>query len=284
VRCGPAPWWWPYDDVTISRQVTQERNTPLTARSVLASGLLGMDPPELPVAQLIRLTGLFGISENRARVALSRMVTSGEVSTDGSGLYRLAGHLVQRQARQSASRSGVTAAYKGEWHLAVVTTTGSTAEVRTARRRALTYARLGELREGVWMRPKNLPMQLRDGLGGDVELMTAHPDDAAQLATRLWDLPAWSSRAASLLDRLGELEPSGPAALAPGFELSAAVLRHLQADPLLPDELLPRDWPGVRLRSRYDQWDAKYRSTLRQWSRSDVAPKDDVRVNRVSHP
>ena len=42
---------------------------PLTARSVLASALLGMDPPELPVAQLVRLTGLFGINENRARVA-----------------------------------------------------------------------------------------------------------------------------------------------------------------------------------------------------------------------
>ena len=49
---------------------------PLTARSVLASALLGMDPPELPVSQLVRLTGLFGISENRARVALSRMVAA----------------------------------------------------------------------------------------------------------------------------------------------------------------------------------------------------------------
>ena len=31
------------------------------------------------------------------------------------------------------------------------------------------------------------------------------------------------------------LDPRGPADLAPGFELSAAVLRHLLADPLLPD-------------------------------------------------
>src|SRR6202453_1286309 len=82
---------------------------PLTARSVLASALLGMDPPELPVAQLVRLTGLFGISANGARVALSRMVAAGEVTTDGSGTYRLTGHLQDRQARQSASRSGATA-------------------------------------------------------------------------------------------------------------------------------------------------------------------------------
>ena len=132
----------------------------LTARSVLASALLGMDPPELPVAQLVRLTDLFGISENRARVALSRMVASGEATSDGSGRYRLAGHLAARQSRQSASRAGATAPYRGELWLAVITTTGSTAEVRGARRRALAYGRLAELREGVWMRPANLALQL----------------------------------------------------------------------------------------------------------------------------
>ena len=136
--------------------VPDEQAPPLTARSVLASGLLGMDPPELPVAQLVRLADLFGISENRARVALSRMVAAGEATSDGSGRYRLAGHLAARQSRQSASRSGATTVYDGRWRLAVVTTTGSTADVRAARRRALAYARLAELREGVWMRPDNV--------------------------------------------------------------------------------------------------------------------------------
>ena len=40
------------------------------------------------------------------------------------------------------------------------------------------------------------------------------------------------------------------------------MLRHLQADPLLPAELLPADWPGARLRATYDGWDARYRATL----------------------
>jgi len=241
----------------------------LTARSVLASALLGMDPPELPVAQLVRLTSLFGINENRARVALSRMVAAGEATSDGAGRYRLAGHLVARQARQSASRSGLTTPYDGRWWLVVVTTAGSTAEVRAARRRALAYARLAELREGVWMRPANVAVRLPDSLDGDVELMTAEPDAAADLGGRLWDLTAWSGRATALLDRLDALPPDGPDALAPGFELSAAVLRHLQADPLLPAELLPTAWPGAALREAYDGWDARYRVTLRDWSRSD---------------
>ena len=117
----------------------QQRNTavapdtrPLTARSVLASAVLGMEPPELPVSQLVRLTGLFGISENRARVALSRMVAAGEATTDGAGGYRLAGRLVARQARQSVSRSGTTVPDDGNWWLALVTTSGSSAEVRAA--------------------------------------------------------------------------------------------------------------------------------------------------------
>ncbi len=227
-----------------------------------------MDPPELPVAQLVRLTGLFGISENRARVALSRMVAAGEATTDGAGHYRLAGHLAARQSRQSASRAGATSAYGGDWWLGVVTTAGSTADVRAARRRALAYARLAELREGVWMRPANVAVRLPDALDGDVELMTARPAAARELAARLWDLAAWSGRADALRRELDDLPPDGPEALAPGFELSAAVLRHLQADPLLPPELLPPGWPGATLRTVYDDWDARYRATLRTWSRS----------------
>jgi phenylacetic acid degradation operon negative regulatory protein len=256
--------------------MTQQRNSeegtppnrPLTARSVLASALLGMEPPELPVAQLVRLTGLFGIGENRARVALSRMVARGEVTTAGNGNYRLAGHLVERQSRQSASRSGRTTSYRGDWVLAVVTRSGSSAEVRTARRRDLAYARLAELREGVWMRPANIEVVLPTASADHVEVMTARPDDPRQLAATLWDLPGWASRARDLERQMEALALDGPAALGPGFELSAAVLRHLQADPLLPREIVPSDWPGTRLRQDYDGWDARYRHTLREWSRA----------------
>ncbi len=233
----------------------------------MASALLGMNPAELPVAQLVRLAGLFGISENRARVALSRMVSAGEATTDGAGRYQLAGHLVERQMRQSRSRSGATDPDDGSWVVVVVTTSGSTAEVRGARRRVLSYARLAELREGVWLRPANIEVVLPGALGDDVERMTARPADPVSLAERLWDLTAWSAGAQSLLGALDVLVPEGPDMLGPGFELSAAVLRHLQADPLLPAALLPKAWPGEQLRTTYDAWDSRYRAMLDEWSR-----------------
>ncbi len=251
----------------------QDGNTPFTARSVLASSLLGMDPPELPVAQLVYLSGLFGINENRARVALSRMVAAGEATTNGSGRYRLAGHLLERQSRQTTSRMGRSRPYSGSWHLVVITKSGSTAEVRGERRDALRFARLAELREGSWLRPDNLALTVSPSLLDDVEVFTAQPSDAMALTSRLWDLEAWSLRAQDLLSQLKMLRPLSVDDLAPGFVLSAAVLRHLQADPLLPPELLPRQWPGVELRSRYESWDERYRALL---DRSSAEPRATV--------
>jgi len=253
----------------MKKQMPQDRNAPLTARSVLASTLLGVDPPELPVAYLVHVAGLFGINDNRARVALSRMVASGEASTDGAGRYRLAGRLLDRQGRQRASRAGRTGQWSGEWQVVVVTTSGSSAEIRAKRRSALAFARLAELREGIWMRPDNLEVRLDPEVQRDsTALMARLEEDQTELASRLWDVEAWGRRTRRLMRQMADQLPTGPSDLAPGFELSASVLRHLQADPLLPVELLPASWPGGVLREQYDDWDARYRSILEKWGRT----------------
>jgi phenylacetic acid degradation operon negative regulatory protein len=247
----------------------QERNASLTARSVLASALLGEEPPELPVAHLVRLAGLFGISANRARVALSRMVAAGEATTDGSGRYRLAGHLLDRRQRQAVSRVGDTHPWDGRWRLVVVTTSGRAPEDRLALRRRLTLARLAQRREGVWMRPHNIDLVPDPSDDPHLALFTARPDqDPSTLAAALWDLSAWAGRAGALVADMERLMPTEPDDLAPGFELSAAVLRHLQADPLLPAELVPPAWPGSALRATYEEWDRTYRGALATWGRS----------------
>jgi phenylacetic acid degradation operon negative regulatory protein len=241
----------------------------MTARSVLASALLGEDPPELPVAHLVHLAGLFGINPNRARVALSRMVASGEATTDGDGRYRLAGRLLARRDRQGDSLAGHTRAWEGRWHLVVVTTSGSSADQRASRRRRLVLARLAEQREGVWLRPDNLDLRPDPADDPDLASYRGEPDgDPVALAAALWDLEGWAARAGALRIALETRPTVGPDDLAPGFELSAAVLRHLQADPLLPAALLPAGWPAADLRATYAGWDRRYRGVLRAWGRA----------------
>ncbi|MGA2836935.1 MAG: PaaX domain-containing protein, C- domain protein [Acidimicrobiales bacterium] len=259
----------PAPDIPTRDAAAVDTGPPLTARSVLASALLGEDPPELPVAHLVHLAGLFGINANRARVALSRMVASGEAVTDGAGRYRLAGRLLERRGRQEDSLVGRTEPWDGRWRLVVVVAPGSPAEHRGARRRRLVLARLAEQREGVWLRPGNIELR-PDPVGDrDLVLFTGTPDgDPVALAASLWDLAGWADRARSLLGLLDRDPTLGPDDLAPGFELSAAVLRHLQADPLLPQVLLPSGWPGPALRAAYARWDRRYREVLRAWGRS----------------
>jgi phenylacetic acid degradation operon negative regulatory protein len=243
--------------------VSIERKT-LTARSVVLSTLLGLDPPVLPVGQLVETASLFGIADGAARTALSRMVAAGEVVAD-DGRYRLAGRLLDRQRRQDEGRHPRTMArWNGRWRMAVVTADRRPAAERAELRVALTRLRLAEWREGVWLRPDNLALTPTGVAAKHCSWMTADLDEAPD---GLWDLDAWAKEARDLTAELREQPPSIDA-LAPGFVLSAAVLRHLAADPLLPTPLLPARWPGTDLRSTYDGWDRAYRGLLATWHRS----------------
>jgi len=259
--------------------MSQTRNTGaaagrrLTARSVLASVLLGTDPPWLPTARLVRTAALFGISEGSVRTALSRMSAAGEVVAEGGG-YRLVGRLVARQARQAASRRAEARPWDGTWELWTVEGDGGRAAAdRAALRDAMRQLRLAELREGVWGRPDNLDPDRTPEARAVADLWCrrwsgARPAPSPEPGD-LWDLDAWVATAAALRADMARLLPGleagDPEHLAEGFVTSAAVLRLLQADPLLPTELQPDGWPGRELRDEYDRYDAAYRAVLRDW-------------------
>lgn len=71
---------------------------PLSARSVLASVLIGSGEKWLHSTTLTRIACLLDVPEGTARVMLSRMVSIGQVSNE-DGCYRLAGSLVAHQGR-----------------------------------------------------------------------------------------------------------------------------------------------------------------------------------------
>ncbi|MGI9577005.1 MAG: PaaX family transcriptional regulator C-terminal domain-containing protein [Microthrixaceae bacterium] len=246
---------------------------PLTARSVVASVLLGTEPPVMSARALVRSATLFGLAEGAVRTAMSRMVTKGELSRRTDGRYELAGHLVRRQSRQRASRTPSVSTWSGNWEMWVVHTTARSAPQRAELRRAARSLRLAELRDGVWIRPDNLDRsRLPDEtakLSTQARRFATQPDMDSDLPERLWDLDGWNESALELRRQMStvhtRLDSDDPSALAPGFLLAAAVLRHLNDDPLLPREFLSRHWQGERLRSDYEAYDRAYSALLTRW-------------------
>ncbi|GAA4138007.1 PaaX family transcriptional regulator C-terminal domain-containing protein [Actinomadura keratinilytica] len=230
---------------------------PLTARSVVLSTLLGLHPPRLRARHLVRVGALFGIAEGTVRVALSRMVAAGDlVHVDGA--YELTERLLRRQARLDEARSPRTLPWDGTWEIALVTAERRPAADRAALRQAMQALRMAELREGTWLRPANLARPRPDVVLRQCTYLRGRPEcDPAGLTATLWDLAAWAADAAVLLDALDRAT-----SLADRFTVSAAVLGHLLRDPLLPDELLPADWPGPELRARYARCEARLERLL----------------------
>jgi phenylacetic acid degradation operon negative regulatory protein len=217
----------------------------MTARSVVLSVLLGAHPAHAGASDLIRLTADFGIKETTLRVALTRMVSAGDLVRSADG-YRLSDRLLARQRRQDEAMRPRVLVWDGAWRVLIVTSVGDDARTRAALRTSMHDKRFGELREGVWMRPDNLDSELDPDVHARVRALKAYDDAPVQLAGQLWDLPGWARDGRLLLDEMAQ------ASGVPGrFMAAAAIVRHLLTDPMLPAELLPDDWPGARLRDVY---------------------------------
>jgi phenylacetic acid degradation operon negative regulatory protein len=247
---------------------------PLSARSVLASALLGANEPHLTVGELVAMASLFGISPGAARTCLWRMVAGGELTSD-EGSYALAGRLLERRQRvDEASRIDEGARrWDGTWELAVVSLERRPAAERLELRKSATALHLAELREGVWIRPDNLDPQRLPGLRAVLDQQCTHFHGAATDITAgtmqsLFCLDAWAEDARILIDAMDdELDATGSGTntaerFTYRFALSIAVVRHLQLDPLLPDELIPHRWPGLALRTTYRRFDDAFKKRM----------------------
>jgi phenylacetic acid degradation operon negative regulatory protein len=217
----------------------------MTARSVLLSVLLGAHPAWATASELQRLTADFGIKEATVRVALTRLVSAGDLVRSADG-YRLSDRLLARQRRQDDAMHPRVRPWDGTWITLVITSVGTDARTRAMLRAMLADNRFAELREGVWLRPDNLDARVPARITQRVRVLHARDDAPAELAARLWNLPGWSRTAQRLLDEMATATDT------PGrFVAAAGIVRHLLTDPVLPAELLPAGWPGAALRESY---------------------------------
>jgi phenylacetic acid degradation operon negative regulatory protein len=244
----------------------------LSARSVLATALLGADEPHLTVGELVGVAALFGISDGAARTCLWRMVSHGELTGD-EGSYALAGRLLERRQRvDEASRIDDAARWDGTWELAIVSVERRSAADRLELRKSATALHLAELREGVWIRPDNLDPQRLPASRAVLDRQCTHfhgaaTDITAHRMRSLFALAGWAADAQALIDAMDSALDAGRGdasteSFTYEFALSIAVVRHLQLDPLLPDELVEDRWPGKTLRSTYRRFDDAFKQRL----------------------
>jgi phenylacetic acid degradation operon negative regulatory protein len=223
----------------------------MTARSVVLSVLLGAHPAWATAAELIRLTADFDIKEATLRVALTRMVSAGDLVRSDDG-YRLSDRLLARQRRQDDAINPQLRSWDGTWTTLIITSVGVDARTRSALRNSLQQSRFAELREGVWLRPDNLKVELPRDVLRRVRILHGYDDSPEELVCQLWDLKSWARTGRQLLD-----ESASAADIPSRFIAAAAIVRHLLTDPVLPDELLPNGWPGVALRQNYADFAAE---------------------------
>jgi phenylacetic acid degradation operon negative regulatory protein len=246
---------------------------PLTARSVMASLLLGMHPPRMRASQLVRWCALFGIAEGTARVALHRMVARGDLTTTG-GTYELSGGLAARQDVQDWSLAPAPLDWSGTWRVGVVDANARPASERQSLRDAMRRLRFVELREGVWLRPDNLPdsaapPEAARVAGAQCRWFAAQPDGDAEDLVALFAPQRWADDARSLraqLERITDALAANPDdVLAEAFILGASALAHVRADPFLPLALLTEQWPGGELRDAYHTYQDAFATAVADW-------------------
>jgi phenylacetic acid degradation operon negative regulatory protein len=105
------------------------------------------------------------------------------------------------------------------------------------------------------MRPDNIDIELPADVLQRVRVLHARDDDSSDLAARLWDLSGWARDGRELVTEMASA-PDVPKR----FVTAAGIVRHLLTDPVLPEDLLPADWPGHSLREAYTDFAAELSS------------------------
>lgn len=223
---------------------------PLSARSVALSVLIGSEGGRLPVRDILAAGTMCDIAPATMRVALSRLVSTGELTVE-DGVYLLAPHHLDRLRAQHEDIAPRQRRWNGDWETVIVIESGRDAGDRARLRTKLASSRLAELREGIWMRPNNLDRPAFDD--PHTTTLVSHPTEPDRILRQLWHLEDWAHRGRALL-----AASAGPELDARRFAAVATLVRHLRTDPALPRAIEPPDWPADAMRASY----ATYRAQL----------------------
>ena len=245
----------------------------LTARELVIDFLSNRYPREMSAQEITGVGIALGFSEQSLRMALTRLVEQAVAANTGRGRYRLSpsGEAMREEVRKWRHLDVVAMPWSGAW-IGVFDAAIPRSDRAALRRheRAMRLRGFRELQSSLWIRPANLRdsiAELREhlralGLHPDalVAGLDALDDDARAKAITLWDTAAMLARYRALTDELraskAKLErlPLDTAA-AESMVLGRDVIRHINLDPVLPEELMPQRALSnlISVMSDYDQ-------------------------------
>jgi phenylacetic acid degradation operon negative regulatory protein len=230
------------------------------------------------LGSLIRLVAPLGVNERLVRTAVNRLSGDDWLArqTIGRRAFYALSDTGRRRFEQATRRiyAGGPPAWDGRWLIVAASAIAPDDARRDDLRRELVWQGFGAIAPGVYTHPMADTVELRQILQ-DLELTdrvvvfetdTAPGSAAAAydprvamraLVTRGWDLDRLGAAYRGFLDRFGPIwrDLKAEARIEPehGFVIRTLLIheyrRAILRDPMLPDELLPIDWPGTAARA-----------------------------------
>ncbi|MGA9723674.1 MAG: hypothetical protein WBQ86_14540 [Candidatus Binatus sp.] len=257
----------------------------LTARELVVDFLSNRYPREISAQEILGVGAALGFSEQSLRMALTRLVEQSVAANSGRGRYRLSpsGEAMRDEVRKWRHVDNLAKPWSGAW-IGVFDAAVPRSDRAALRRheRAMRLRGFRELQGGLWIRPANLrdsTAELRDhlralGLHPDALVAGLHDldDELRAKATRLWDtaamLATYRALTGELLASSARLERIAlDTAAAESMVLGRDVIRHINLDPILPEELMPNRALATLIRTMTD-YDQQARQIWRRFMRA----------------
>ncbi|MGY1643572.1 PaaX family transcriptional regulator C-terminal domain-containing protein [Geodermatophilus sp. SYSU D00703] len=226
----------------------------------------------VPTPALVDVLTRVGVGEHAARSTVSRMLRRGTLEGHRRGKRVLLSPSPAARAELTAGgerawRSPVNRTWDGQWTLLGFSLPESRRADRHVLRSRLQWAGFGMLQNGLWVAPRRVDVE---ALLRTVDVLdslkvfrarVAAPSQVTDLMDDAWDVAGIARGYTRFLERWDRPDPLPGATddLARQLWLHGEWTLLARADPGLPIEYLPADWPAVRaehvalrLRARYE--------------------------------
>ena len=222
-----------------------------------------------------------GIEEKATRQALMRTAASGWLDAEKVGrrtrwrLTASARRMLTDGAERIYSFTGPAESWDGRWLLVYARIPESDRRARHVVRSRLSWAGFGSLGAGLWISPHpdreaEATGVLREaGVAEDAHIFVATRSGLADMPVMVaaaWDLAAIEQQYGQFIEEFRATTPAD--VLARQIELVHAWRRFPSIDPVLPRELLPARWSGLKAASlfadRHQRWSGDARQ---EWKR-----------------